>query len=174
MKTVYAAVAFAVLGTAPAMAQDYNISVTNNTDQTIAPVIVLDALRASPIMFNEDGTMSDAFVTTVLEGDPRPMNGKMPEAVAGPVLGTSGPPGVLIASGETASTDVFLVGTNTLRFYAKGSYTEGDYVISGVHDISMGGGTFGLNLYDIGHDEGTNEITQIGENAVTVTITRNQ
>ena len=37
----------------------------------------------------------------------------------------------------------------------------------------MGGGTFGLNLYDIGHDEGTNEITQIGENAVTVTITRN-
>ena len=173
MKTVYAAMAFAALGAMPAMAQDYNITVTNNTDETIAPVIVLDAMRAAPIMFNEDGTMSDDFVTTVLEGDPRPMNGKMPEAVAGPVLGTSGPPGVLIAAGETASTDVFLIGTNTLRFYAKGSYTQGDTVISGVHDISMGGGTFGLNLYDIGHDEGTNEITQIGENAVTVTITRN-
>lgn len=173
MKTVYAAMAFAALGAMPAMAQDYNITVTNNTDETIAPVIVLDALRAAPIMFNEDGTMSNDFVTTVLEGDPRPMNGKMPEAVAGPVLGTSGPPGVLIAAGETASTDVFLIGTNTLRFYAKGSYTQGDIVISGVHDISMGGGTFGLNLYDIGHDEGTNEITQIGENAVTVTITRN-
>lgn len=173
MKTVYAAMAFAALGAMPAMAQDYNITVTNNTDETIAPVIVLDALRAAPIMFNEDGTMSDDFVTTVLEGDPRPMNGKMPEAVAGPVLGTSGPPGVLIAAGETASTDVFLIGTNTLRFYAKGSYTQGDIVISGVHDISMGGGTFGLNLYDIGHDEGTNEITQIGENAVTVTIKRN-
>ena len=173
MKTVYAAMAFAALGAMPAMAQDYNITVTNNTDETIAPVIVLDAMRAAPIMFNEDGTMSNDFVTTVLEGDPRPMNGKMPEAVAGPVLGTSGPPGVLIAAGETASTDVFLIGTNTLRFYAKGSYTQGDIVISGVHDISMGGGTFGLNLYDIGHDEGTNEITQIGENAVTVTITRN-
>lgn len=173
MKTVYAAMAFAALGAMPAMAQDYNITVTNNTDETIAPVIVLDALRAAPIMFNEDGTMSNDFVTTVLEGDPRPMNGKMPEAVAGPVLGTSGPPGVLIAAGETASTDVFLIGTNTLRFYAKGSYTQGDIVISGVHDISMGGGTFGLNLYDIGHDEGTNEITQIGENAVTVTIKRN-
>lgn len=173
MKTVYAAVAFAALGAAPAMAQDYNITVTNNLDEMIAPVIVLDALRASPIMFNEDGTMSDAFVTTVLEGDPRPMNGKMPEAVAGPVLGTSGPPGVLIGAGETASTDVFLIGTNTLRFYAKGSYTEGDYVISGVHDISMGGGTFGLNLYDIGNDEGTGEITQISEDAITVTITAN-
>lgn len=173
MKTVYAAMAFAALGAMPAMAQDYNITVTNNTDETIAPVIVLDAMRAAPIMFNEDGTMSNDFVTTVLEGDPRPMNGKMPEAVAGPVLGTSGPPGVLIAAGETASTDVFLIGTNTLRFYAKGSYTQGDIVISGVHDISMGGGTFGLNLYDIGHDEGTNEITQIGENAVTVTIKRN-
>jgi len=173
MKTVYAAAAFAVLGAMPAMAQDYNITVTNNTDEMIAPVIVVDALRASGIMFNEDGSLSDDFVTTILEGDPRPMNGKMPEAVAGPVLGTAGPPGVLIDGGETASTDVFLIGTNTLRFYAKGSYTEGDYVISGVHDISMGGGTFGLDLFDIGNDEGTGEITRLREDAVTVTITRN-
>lgn len=173
MKTVYAAAAFAMLSVAPAMAQDYNITVTNNTDTMIAPVIVLDALRASPIMFNEDGTLSEDFVNTILEGDPRPMNGKMPEAVAGPVLGTSGPPGVLLDAGETATTDVFLVGTNTLRFYAKGDYTEGDTVISGVYDISMGGGTFGLSLYDIGNSEGTNEITLVSEDAVTVTITAN-
>ncbi|MFK7877227.1 MAG: hypothetical protein AB8B71_15850 [Paracoccaceae bacterium] len=174
MKTVYAAAAFAVLGTVPAMAQDYNVTVTNNTENTIAPVIALDALLAAPIMFNEDGTMSDDFVTTVLEGDPRPMNGKMPEAVAGPILGTSGPPGVLIAAGETASADMFLIGTNTLRFYAKGNYgPDADTVVSGVYDISMGGGTFTLNRYDIGASEGTNEITLVEEDAVTVTITLN-
>jgi len=63
-------------------------------------------------------------VTTILEGDPRPMNGTMPDAVAGPILGTSGPPGVLLAPGETATADMFIFG-NTIRFYAKGDYDEG-------------------------------------------------
>lgn len=174
MKTLFAAAALTALSAVPALAQDYNITVTNNSSGTIAPLIALDALRASEIMFNEDGTLSDLFRTTILEGDPRPMNGKMPEAVAGPVLGTSGPPGVLIAAGETASTDLFLIGTNTLRFYAKGSYgPDADTVISGVYDISMGGGTFTLNHYDIGASEGTNEITLIEEGVVSVTITPN-
>jgi len=174
MRTVFAAAAFAAIAAVPAMAQDYNVSVTNNSGGTIAPLIAVDALRASAIMFNEDGTLSDAYRTTILEGDPRPMNGKMPEAIAGPVLGTSGPPGVLIADGETAVADMFLIGTNTLRFYAKGSYgPDADTVISGVYDISMGGGTFTLNHYDIGASEGTNEITLIEEGVVTVTITAN-
>lgn len=174
MKTIYAATALAVLSAAPALANDYKVTVTNNSDKTIAPLIVLDALGASKVMFNEDGTISDAFRTTILEGDPRPMNGTMPEAVAGPVLGTSGPPGVLIAAGETASADMFIIGPNTLRFYAKGSYApDTDTVISGVYDISMGGGTFTLNLYDIGASEGTNEITLIEEGVVSVTIAPN-
>lgn len=156
------------------MAQDYHITVTNNTDGTIAPVIVLDALLAAPIMFNEDGTMSDDYIATVVEGDPRPMNQKMPEAVAGAVLGTSGPPGVLLAAGESAEADMFLVGTNTLRFYAKGSYgPDADTVIAGVYDISKGPGTFTLDHFDIGVSERTKEITQIGEDALTVTITPN-
>lgn len=174
MKTVFAAATVAVFSAVSAMAQDYNVTVTNNTGGTIAPVIALDALRAAPIMFNEDGTMSEDFITTILEGDPRPMNGKMPEAIAGPILGTSGPPGVLIAAGETASADMFLIGTNTLRFYAKGSYgPDADTVVSGVYDISMGGGTFTLHRYDIGASEGTNEITLVEEDAVTVTIKAN-
>lgn len=174
MKTFFAAVTVALFSAMSAMAQDYNVTVTNNTDGTIAPVIAVDALRAAPIMFNENGTMSEDFVNTILKGDPRPMNGKMPEAIAGPILGTSGPPGVLIAAGETATADMFLIGTNTLRFYAKGSYGPGaDTVISGVYDISMGGGTFTLNHYDIGNSEGTNEITLIAEDAVTVTIKAN-
>jgi hypothetical protein len=174
MKTVYAAAAFAVFSGAPALAQDYNFSVTNNSGGMIAPLIAVDAGRASATMFNEDGSLSDLFRTTILEGDPRPMNGKMPDAVAGPILGKSGPPGVMIAAGETASADMFLIATSTLRFYAKGSYGEkADTVISGVYDISMGPGTFTLNHYDIGVSEGTNEITLIEEGVVSVTITPN-
>lgn len=172
MKTLIAATALAVGIAANASAQDYNITVTNNSDTIIAPLIVLDAVLAAPIMFNDDGTMSEAYVTTILQGDPRPMNGTMPEAVAGPVLGTSGRPGVLLAPGETASADMFIF-ANTLRFYAKGGYDEGDWVISGVYDLSTGGGTILLNRYDIGHTEGTNEITMNAEGVVEVVITPN-
>ena len=172
MKTLMTATAIAVGLATTAFAQDYKITVTNNSDTIIAPVIVLDAVKASPVMFKEDGTMSDAYVKTILEGDPRPMNGTMPEAVAGPVLGKSGPPGVLLAPGETASADMFIF-ANTLRFYAKGGYDEGDWLISGVYDISTGGGTVLLNRYDIGHSEGTNEITMNAEGVVEVVITPN-
>lgn len=174
MKTATTALAIAVLGALPTLAQDYHIRVTNMLPegQTIAPLIVLDATLAEPFLFT-DGKMSEDYVTTVLQGDPRPMNGKIGAGVAGPVLGKSGPPGVMIAGGEVAETDLFIE-SNTLRFYAKGSYGPGeDKVISGVHDISMGGGTFFLNRYDIGHSEGTNEITLVDENVVKVEITRN-
>ncbi|SMY09353.1 hypothetical protein [Flavimaricola marinus] len=174
MKTFYAATMMAVLGAAPAFAQDYNVTVTNNMPegQVMAPLIVLDAVAAAPFLFNEDGSFTEDYLNTILEGDPRPLNGKIGDGVAGPVLGTSGPPGVLIAGGETASADMFIFG-NTLRFYAKGDYTEGDTVISGVFDISTGGGTVLLNRYDIGHTEGTNEITLIDEGIVEVVITPN-
>lgn len=172
MKTLIAATALVAGIASTASAQDYNVTVTNNSDTIIAPLIVLDAVKAAPVMFNEDGTMSEAYVTTILEGDPRPMNGTMPDAVAGPVLGTSGAPGVLLAPGETASADMFIF-ANTLRFYAKGGYDEGDWVISGVHDLSTGGGTILLNRYDIGHTEGTNEITMNAEGVVEVVITPN-
>lgn len=175
MKTTFAAAALAVLGAVPAMAQDYNVTVTNNMPEgnTIAPLIVVDALLASPIMFNDDGSMSDLYRTTILKGDPRPMNGKIGDGVAGPVLGTSGPPGVLIAGGETATADMFIFG-NTIRFYAKGSYgPDADTVISGVYDISTGPGTIHLNRYDIGASEGTNEITLVDEGVVTIVIKAN-
>jgi len=172
MKTLIAATALVAGIATTASAQDFNITVTNNSDSIIAPVIVLDAVQAAPVMFDAEGNMSEAYVTTILEGDPRPMNGTMPEAVAGPILGTSGPPGVLLAPGETATADMFIF-ANTLRFYAKGDYEEGDSVISGVYDISTGGGTILLNRYDIGHTEGTNEITLDAEGVVEVVIKAN-
>lgn len=173
MKTFIAAAAMAVCAASTANAQDYNFTVTNNsTGGDIAPLIVLDAIKASPVMFTEEGAMTEAYVTTILEGDPRPMNGSMPDAVAGPVLGTSGPPGVYIANGETATADMFIFG-NTLRFYAKASYDDGDHVVQGVYDISAGPGTILLNRYDIGNDEGTNTLTLVEEGAVEVVITAN-
>ncbi|WP_439142999.1 hypothetical protein [Planktotalea sp.] len=173
MKTSITAVALAACAATTAAAQDYNFKVTNNlTEGVIAPLIVLDAVKAAPIMFTDEGKMTEAYITTILEGDPRPMNGKMPDAVAGPVLGKSGPPGVLIAAGETASADMFVF-ANVLRFYAKGDYTEGDTVIQGVYDISAGPGTVLLNRYDIGHNEGTMEMTLVDEGVVEVVITAN-
>lgn len=173
MKTFMTAAVLAACAATAASAQDYKFTVTNNmADGVIAPIIVLDAVKAASTMFDEEGNMSEAYVTTILQGDPRPMNGTMPEAVAGPVLGKSGPPGVLIAAGETASADMFIF-ANTLRFYAKGDYAEGDSVISGVYDISTGPGTVLLNLYDIGKTEGTNKITLVKEGVVEVVITAN-
>jgi len=175
MKTIFTAAAFAVLGAVPTFAQDYNVTVTNLMPEgkIIAPIIVLDDALSQPFLFNEGGGLSEDFVTTILEGDPRPMNGKIGAGVAGPVLGKSGPPGVLINGGETATTDLYLL-SNTLRFYAKAGYAPGsDYVISGVFDIAMGGGTVFLNRYDIGHNEGTNEVTLVEEAVVKVVITPN-
>lgn len=175
MKSLALATGIAVLAGSTAMAADYNFTVTNMMEEgrVIAPLIVVDAAQADATMF-DGGKLSDAYVTTILEGDPRPMNGTMPEAVAGPVLGTSGPPEVLIDGGETASADMFIL-ANTLRFYAKAGYdaTDGDTVISGVWDIAMGGGTLMLHRYDIGHSEGTGEITLVEENVVKVVITAN-
>lgn len=174
MKTALTAAAIVLAATVPAFAQDYNISVTNlmPAGNAVAPLIVLDAARAEPFMFT-DGQISDDYRNTILEGDPRPLNGKIGDGVAGPVLGTSGPPGVLIDGGETAAADMFIF-ANTLRFYAKGRYGEGeDKVISGVYDLSTGPGTMLLNLYDIGHSEGTNEVTLVQEGVLEVVITRN-
>jgi hypothetical protein len=176
MKTVMVVAAIALLGVAPALAQDYKFTVTNmlpeEESSLIAPIIVLDSALAEPFMF-ADGYLSEDFINTILDGDPRPMNGKIGAGVAGPILGQSGPAGVQIAGGETAEADLF-VESNTLRFYAKGSYGDGsDQVISGVWDIAMGGGTLMLNRYDIGHSEGSNEITLVDEGVVKIVITAN-
>lgn len=172
MKTFIAAAALAVCAGSTASAQDFNFKVTNlRSEGSIAPLIVLDAVKASPVLFTDEGAMTEPYITTVLEGDPRPMNGTMPDAVAGPVLGTSGPPGVYIDAGEVAMSDMFIFG-NTLRFYAKDN-TAGDVVVTGVYDISAGPGTVLLNAYDIGHDEGTMEMTLVEEGVIEVVITSN-
>jgi len=174
MKIALGLTAALVLSAAPAMAQDYKVTVTNlkPAGSVIAPLMVLDASIAEPFMF-ADGKMTEDFINTIIEGDPRPLATKIGDGVAGPVLGTSGPPGVLIDGGETAVADMFIF-ANTIRFFAKGSYGEGeDKMISGVYDISAGPGTFKLNLYDIGHSEGTGEITLAEEGVIEVTIARN-
>lgn len=174
MKAIAYAAGLAVCAAGAAQANDYNFTVTNLMAEgtLMAPLIIVDANLAEPIMFDA-GKPSEAFVTTILEGDPRPMNGKIGAGVAGPVLGKSGPPGVLIDGGETASTDLFIE-ASTLRFYAKASFSTGeDIVVSGVWDIAMGGGTLMLNSYDIGHDEGTNKVTLVEEGVARLEITAN-
>jgi len=154
------------------MAGDFNFTVTNMMEpgKLTGPIIVVDAARAEATMFN-GGKPSEAFTSMILNGDPRPMNGTMPDAVAGPILGTSGPPGVLINGGETASADMFIEAT-TLRFYARANFGD-DWVVSGVWDIAMGGGEVMLHAYDIGSTEGTGKITVAQENVIKLVITEN-
>ena len=174
MKQFLLAAAATTIGTVSAHAADYKFTATNMMDagHRIAPLVIVDAANAESTMFDL-GKMTELYTNTVLRGDPRPMNGKMPTAVYGAILGKSGPPGVQIDGGETASVDFYVVGS-TLRFFAKGSYGEGeDTVISGVWDIAMGGGEVMLHRYDIGYSEGTGEITLVEENAVKLVITKN-
>lgn len=171
MKTFLMAAGLAVAGAA-ASADDYNFSVTNMMDEgsMIAPLVVLNATLAEPVMFSGND-MSDAFKTVATEGDPRPMNGDMPDAVAGVVLGDAGPPEVLIDGGKTFAMDMFIFGT-TLRFFAKDESCA-DCIISGVYDIAMGGGEVMLHSFSTGQADGSGEITVAKENAVKVVITAN-
>jgi len=171
MKTLMLAAGIALAGTA-AVANDFKVTVTNMMEEgnMIAPLIVLDATASQPIMF--DGfDLSDDFKAVATEGDPRPMNGKMPEAVAGAILGDAGPPGVLIDGGKTFEGDMIIF-ANTLRFYAKDESCP-DCLISGVYDIAMGAGEVMLHSYDTGQDEGTGDITIARENVVKVVVTAN-
>jgi len=171
MKTLMFAAGLALASTAAA-ANDFNFKVTNMMDEgsMIAPLVVLNATLAEPVMFNGND-LSEDFKTVATEGDPRPMNGKMPDAVAGVILGDAGPPGVLIDGGKTFEGDMIIFGT-TLRFFAKDESCA-DCLISGVYDLAMGGGEVMLHSYDTGQDEGTGEITIARENAVKLMITAN-
>lgn len=171
MKKMMLAVGVALAGSA-ALADDYKITVTNMMDagRMVAPLIVLDAGLAEATLF-DGNKMSDLFKTVATKGDPRPMNGKMPEAIAGPVLGKSGPPGVLIDGGETASSDMFIPST-TIRFYAKDESCA-DCMISGVWDLAFGDGELMLHSYSTGQEDGSGEIKLANENVVKVTIKAN-
>jgi len=171
MKSVLYAAGLALVG-GMASADDYNVEVTSMMEpgNLMAPLIVLNATMAEPVMF-DGNDMSEAFKTVATEGDPRPMNGEMPDAVAGAILGDAGPPGVLIDGGTTFAEDMIIFGT-TLRFFAKDESCA-DCIISGVFDIAMGGGEVMLHSYDTGQDEGTGEITVSRENVVKIVITAN-
>lgn len=171
MKTLALAVAVAGLGTAAA-AKDFNFTVTSMMDEGdwIAPLVILDAAAAQGTLF--DGSeMSEAFKLVATDGDPRPMNGTMPEAVAGLVYGTAGPPGVMFEGGETGTQDIFVPST-TLRFFAKDESCD-DCIVSGVWDIAMGGGEFMLHSYSTGQADGSGKITLAREGVLKVTITEN-
>jgi hypothetical protein len=173
MKRTAAAIFLAVMSASSALAQDYKFSVTNQREEGhyMAPLVIVDAAISEPFLFT-DGKLSPEFVAAILDGDPRPLNARIGAGYAGPVLGkfNGGPH---IGGGETAEADYFIT-ANMLRFYAKGGYGEGeDTLITGVWDIATGGGEVMLNLYDIGHSEGTNKLTLVKEGVARLVITPN-
>lgn len=161
-----------VLAGSAALANDYNFKVTNmlSQGQLVAPLVIVDAAAAEATLFS-GSEMSDDFKLVAVDGDPRPMNGKMEEAVAGLVFGTAGPPGVLFDGGETGEADIYIPST-TIRFYAKDESCS-DCIISGVWDIAMGGGELLLNSYTTGQEDGSGEIRLRSQGVLKVVMTKN-
>lgn len=175
MKTTLLAIGtFVALGGA-ASAQDFNFAVTNlreEPDHYMAPIVIVDDAMAQPFLFADD-YITDDFVGAILEGDPRPLNAKIGDGYAGPILGNRNGEGPHIAAGETAAADYFIVSPR-LRFYAKGGYGEGeDTVITGTWDVTAEGGEVVFDLYDIGHDEGRRELVIVREGVARLLITPN-
>ena len=171
MNMLTLAAGFALAGSVAA-ADDFNFTVTNMLAEGnwIAPLVIVDAGLAEATLFS-GGEMSEDFKFVAVDGDPRPMNGKMPEAVAGLVYGTAGPPGVLFEGGETGTADIF-VPSSTVRFYAKDESCP-DCIVSGVWDAAMGGTEIMLHSYSTGQDDGSGVITVHAENVMKVTIVEN-
>lgn len=171
MKTLSLAACIALAGSV-AHADDFNFTATSLLEEGtwLAPLIILDATLAEPTMFS-GSEMSDLFKTVALEGDPRPMNSTMPEAIAGVVFGTVGPPGVMFEGGETGTADIF-VPSSTIRFFAKDDSCP-DCMVSGVWDIAMGGGELMLHSYSTGQTDGSGVISRYADNVMKVVITEN-
>ena len=158
-----------------AAAQDFNFSITNlreEADHYMAPLVIADDALAEPFLFAGDYITED-FIGAILDGDPRPLNAKIGAGYAGPILGNRNGEGPQIAAGETAAADYFITSPR-LRFYAKGGYSEGeDTVITGTWDVTAEGGEVMLDLYDIGHDEGRQELVMVREGVARLVITPN-
>lgn len=170
-KLLAATLAFGVLGTA-ALADTYTVTVTNNlAEELFAPIVVTDAGNDS--FFFMDGYVTPAAESQILTGDPA----QIVEAIGADQVtvghGTDGPPGVLLAAGESVTFEVTTDST-ALRILAMIAPTMvPDNYVTALVDVHTGDEiTVNLDRFDIGFDEKTKTTMKLGQTVGTVTITR--
>jgi len=173
MKTLIAAtLAFGVLSSA-ALADTYTVTVTNNlAEELFAPIVVTDAGNDS--FFFVDNYVTPAAESQILTGDPAQIVEAIGMKHVAVGHGTDGPPGVLLAAGDSVTFEVTTDST-ALRILAMVAPTMvPDNYVTALADVHTGDTVVvSLDRFDIGYDEETKTNVKLSENVGTVSIARN-
>ncbi len=172
MKKLLATALALALTSGAALAETYTVTVTNTlSEELFAPIVVTGAENDKFIFAN--GYVTPEAEAQILTGDPAKLVEAIGMNMAGVGHGMDGPPGVLLAPGDSVTFEVE-TGATTLRILAMVAPTMvPDNYVTAVADVSVGHEvTVSLDRYDIGNDEGTKKITAVSESVGTVTISR--
>lgn len=165
-KTLLATVALGFISTA-AYAETYSVTVTNNLDQELlAPILIADAKYDTEIF--DMGYVTPEAEHQILTGDPGQLAKRIgPDAMVG--HGEDGPPGVLLAAGKSVTFEITTEATKVRVLSMVAPTMVPDNYVTAVVDLGMGDmASHALDRFDIGHDEGTKTITQVGEASATI------
>jgi len=159
-KSILGAAAIAALASA-ASAGNYTVTVTNNLDEELlAPILITNT-------GNDGGIFSSPYVTPeaeeqILTGDPGKLVARIgPDAVVG--HGSDGPPGVLLAPGNSVTFDIETdaASVRVLAMIAP-TIVPDNYVTNVVNLNGIDMTEIGLDRFDIGHDEGSMAVMASG------------
>lgn len=166
IKTLLSSVALGLISTA-AFAGTYSVTVTNNLDQELlAPILIADAKYDTEIF--DMGYVTPEAEHQILTGDPAKLAERIgPDAMIG--HGTDGPPGVLLAAGKSVTFDITTEAHSVRVISMVAPTMVPDNYVTAVVDLGMGDmATQTLDRFDIGHDEGTKIIKQVGDAGATI------
>ncbi len=172
MKKLLATALALALGGGAALAETYTVTVTNTlSEELLAPIVVTGAENDKFIFTG--GYVTPEAEDQILTGDPAKLVEAIGMNMAGVGHGMDGPPGVLLAPGDSVTFEVETEAT-TLRILAMIAPTMvPDNYVTAVADVSAGHEvTVSLDRYDIGNDEGTKKITAVAESVGMVKISR--
>jgi hypothetical protein len=144
-----------------------SVTVTNNLDEELlAPILIADAKYDTEIF--DMGYVTPEAEHQILTGDPGMLADRIgPDAMVG--HGVDGPPGVLLAAGKSVTFDI-TTDAHSVRVISMVAPTMvPDNYVSAVVDLGTGDmAAMTLDRFDIGHDEGTKSVKQVGEAVASV------
>jgi hypothetical protein len=172
-KKLMLATAVLALSSAMSFADTYSITVTNTlSEELLAPIIVTDA--ANDAVFFTGNYVTAEAEEQILTGDPSQVVMALGEGNAAVGHGNDGPPGVLLAAGDSVTFE-FETDATALRILAMVAPTMvPDNYVTNVVDIHASDEvTVMLHRFDIGHDEmSMDNMMVMSDGGATVVITR--
>lgn len=161
IKTLLTSVAFGLIS-GSAFAGTYSVTVTNNLEgELLAPILIADAKYDSEIF--DMGYVTPEAEHQILTGDPGKLAARIgPDAMVG--HGMDGPPGVLLAAGKSVTFEITTEAHSVRVISMVAPTMVPDNYVTAVVDLGMGDmASQTLDRFDIGHDEGTKNVKQVGE-----------